>query len=191
MHLQAPDKVVIHIVTDSLNFPAMTMWFLTNPPDELTIHIQSMDDFKWLPADFNSVIKQPGVQDPRFISPLNHLRFYVAEIFPYLTKILLLDHDVVVQRDLRALWKIDMKGKVMGVVETCGEDDSSHRLDMLLDFSEPSIAKKFDRKACLWAFGMNIIDLDEWRKQGLTRVYNKWLQVVRTNSRNSFSPSYA
>ena len=179
--MQAPDKIVFHVVTDSLNFPAMMMWFLMNPPGQATIEIQSMDDFKWLPSDFSSMIKQSGVQDPRFISPLNHLRFYLPDIFPYLNKILLLDHDVVVHKDLRMLWKIDMKGKVIGVVETCKEGDSSHRLDMLVDFSEPTIAKNFDAKACLWAFGMNMFDLHEWRRRGLTRVYTKWLQLVRTN----------
>ncbi|XP_020259014.1 probable galacturonosyltransferase 6, partial [Asparagus officinalis] len=174
-----PDKIVFHVVTDSLNFPSMMMWFLLNPPGQATIEIQNIDKLKSLPDDFTSMIKQSGVRDPRFISPLNHLRFYLPEIFPYLNKILLLDHDVVVQKDLRGLWKMDMKGKVLGVVETCGKGDASHRLDMLVDFSEPTIANNFDAEACLWAFGMNIFDLHEWRRRGLTRVYNKWLQLVR------------
>lgn len=179
--MQALDKIVIHIVTDSLNFPAMTMWFLLNRPGQATIEIQNMDDFKLLPHDFSSMIKQSGVRDLRFVSPLNHLRFYLPDVFPYLNKLLLLDHDLVVQKDLRGLWKIDMKGKVIGVVETCNKDDLSHRLDMLVDFSEPTIAKNFNAKACLWAFGMNIFDLHEWRRRGLTRIYNKWLQLVRVN----------
>ncbi|XP_020277322.1 probable galacturonosyltransferase 6 isoform X2 [Asparagus officinalis] len=174
---QAPDQIVFHIVTDSLNFPAMTMWFLLNPPGRATVEIQNMDDLKLLPQDFSLMVKQSGVRDPRFISPLNHLRFYLPDIFPYLNKVLLLDHDVVVQKDLRVLWKINMKRKVIGVVETCQKGDSSHRLDTLVDFSEPTMAKNFDAKACLWAFGMNIFDLHEWRKRGLTRVYSKWLQL--------------
>lgn len=177
---KAKSKVVFHIVTDSLNLPAITMWFHMNPPGEATIHIQNIDEFKWLPPDFSAMIKKSGVKDPRFSSPLNHLRFYLPDIFPYLNKILLLDHDVVVQKDLRELWKINMKGKVIGVVETCEKDGSFNTLDTLVDFSERSIEEEFDAKACLWAFGMNIFDLQQWRRLGLTHVYNKWLQLGKT-----------
>ncbi|KAG6477357.1 hypothetical protein ZIOFF_066610 [Zingiber officinale] len=50
---------------------------------------------------------------------LNHLRFYVPEMYLKLHEILFLDNDIVVQRDLTILWKIDMDGKVNGAVETC------------------------------------------------------------------------
>ncbi|KAJ0981589.1 hypothetical protein J5N97_009844 [Dioscorea zingiberensis] len=171
-----PDKIVFHVVTDSLNFPAMMMWFLMNPPGQATIQIKNFDDFKWLPSGFSSMLKQPGLQDPRFSSALNHLRFYLPEIFPDLNKVLLLDHDVVVQRDLRRLWDIDFKGKVNGAVETC-RGESFHRLETLINFSDPIIAKNFHPKRCIWAFGMNMFDLQAWRRKGLSRVYNKWFQL--------------
>uniref|UniRef100_A0A1D1Z9W4 Hexosyltransferase n=1 Tax=Anthurium amnicola TaxID=1678845 RepID=A0A1D1Z9W4_9ARAE len=177
--LQDPSKIVFHVVTDSLNFPAMTMWFLMNPPHPAAIHIDDMDDFGWLPADYSSMLKPPGVRDPRYISALNHLRFYLPQIFPSLNKVLLLDHDVVVQRDLRELWKVDMKGKVNGAVELCRRGDSSHRLETFVDFSHPTVAKKFDPKSCTWAFGMNMFDLKEWRRRGLTSVYEKWQQLAK------------
>ncbi|VVB13870.1 unnamed protein product [Arabis nemorensis] len=40
-------------------------------------------------------------------------------MFPKLDKILFLDDDVVVQKDLAPLWSVDLKGKVNGAVETC------------------------------------------------------------------------
>ncbi|XP_008809051.1 probable galacturonosyltransferase 6 isoform X3 [Phoenix dactylifera] len=172
-----PEKIVFHVVTDSLNFPAMVMWFSLNPPGQATIQIQNLDDFKWLPASFSSMFKQPGVDDLRYTSALNHLRFYLPEIFPSLDKVLLLDHDVVVQRDLRGLWSINMKGKINGAVETCREGEAFNRLEMLVNFSDPVIASSFDAKACLWAFGMNMFDLKEWRRRGLSRIYHNWLQV--------------
>src|SRR6266498_2265338 len=106
--------VMFHIVTDALNFPAMLMWFLTNPPTPATIQIESLENLKWLPGDFISRFKQKGIHDPRYTSALNHLRFYLPEVFPSLSKVLLLDHDVVVQADLSGLWDIDLKGKVLG-----------------------------------------------------------------------------
>ncbi|XP_020099805.1 probable galacturonosyltransferase 6 [Ananas comosus] len=173
-----PDKVVFHVVTDSLNFPAMKMWFLLNSPHPAAIQIESLENFQqWLPSNFSSAFKQSGVKDPRFTSPLNHLRFYLPEIFPYLSKILLLDHDVVVQRDLSELWKMDMKGKVIGVVETCREGESLNQLKSFLNFSDPTIQDSFNAKSCIWAFGMNIFDLNEWRRRGLTTSYHNWLQA--------------
>ncbi|XP_077245541.1 putative galacturonosyltransferase 6 isoform X2 [Tasmannia lanceolata] len=171
-----PEKIVFHVVTDSLNLPAMSMWFLVNPPGEATIHVESMDDFKFLSS---SMLKQTNSRDPRFNSPLNHLRFYLPEVFPKLNKIVLLDHDVVVQRDLRGLWNVDMKWKVNGAVEKCGDGDSPHLMDAFLNFSDPIVANKFDAKACTWAFGMNLFDLIEWRWRKLTTVYSKWLQMGR------------
>uniref|UniRef100_A0A0E0MGS2 Hexosyltransferase n=1 Tax=Oryza punctata TaxID=4537 RepID=A0A0E0MGS2_ORYPU len=172
-----PKRIMFHIVTDALNFPAMMMWFLTNPPTPATIRIKSLDHLKWLPADFSFRFKQKGIRDPRYTSALNHLRFYLPEVFPSLNKLVLLDHDVVVQRDLSGLWEIDLKGKVNGAVETCSSGDGYHRLENLIIFSDPSIINKFDAKACIYAFGMNIFDLKEWRRQGVTTTYNKWFQA--------------
>ncbi|PKU78195.1 probable galacturonosyltransferase 6 [Dendrobium catenatum] len=171
------EKIVFHVVTDSINFPAMMMWFLMNPPREATIQVLNMDEFEWLPSNYGLTFVQHGISDQRYTSPLNHLRFHLPKIFPSLNKILLLDHDVVVQKDLRRLWSVDMRGKVVGVVDTCTNDISSQPLKMLVNFSDSTIAKSFDPKACVWAFGMNIFDLQAWRKKKLMKVFNKWHQV--------------
>lgn len=172
-------KIVFHVVTDALNYPAMNMWFLLHQPHHAAIHILSMDDFIWLPSAYISTVKQVGVKDPRYGSVLNHLRFYLPRIFPYLDKVLLLDHDVVVQKDLSGLWKFDMKGKVNGAVELYGNDESFFTLKDFIDFNDLIIARRFDSKARIWAFGMNIFDLQKWRKLRLTVLYQKWLQHVR------------
>ncbi|KAL8267987.1 hypothetical protein R6Q59_001785 [Mikania micrantha] len=43
-----PSKHVFHIVTDKLNYAAMRMWFLANPPATATIQVQNIDEFTWL-----------------------------------------------------------------------------------------------------------------------------------------------
>ncbi|KAG5005758.1 hypothetical protein JHK85_024300 [Glycine max] len=111
-------------------------------------------------------------RNPKYLSILNHLRFYLPEIFPKLNKVLFLDDDIVVQKDLTDLWSIDLKGNVNGAVETCGE--SFHRFDRYLNFSNPLIAKNFDPHACGWAYGMNVFDLAEWKRQNITEVYHNW-----------------
>ncbi|KAL2475806.1 putative galacturonosyltransferase 4 [Abeliophyllum distichum] len=192
-HAKNPSSHVFHIVTDRLNYAAMKMWFLANPPGKATIQVQNVEEFTWLNSSYSPVLKQLGspsmidyyfksrrvesdsnlkFRNPKYLSIMNHLRFYLPEIFPKLDKVLFLDDDIVVQKDLTPLWSLDLKGKVIGVVETCGE--SFHRFDRYLNFSNPLISKNFNPRACGWAFGMNIFDLKEWRKQSITEVYHKW-----------------
>lgn len=194
---QHPSQHVFHIITDKLNYPAMRMWFLANPPGKATIQVQNVEEFTWLNASYSPVLKQlssPSVVDyyfeayhassdsnlkyrnPKYLSILNHLRFYLPEIFPKLNKVVFLDDDVVVQKDLSGLWLIDLNGNVNGAVETCGEN--FHWFDKYLNFSNPLIASNFDPHACGWAYGMNIFDLDQWKKQNLTEVYHKWQKFV-------------
>ncbi|XP_020083211.1 probable galacturonosyltransferase 4 [Ananas comosus] len=196
LHAKNPENHVFHIVTDRLNYAAMKMWFLANPPGKATIQIRNVEEFTWLNSSYSPVLKQLGsksmidyyfkthraisdenlkFRNPKYLSILNHLRFYLPEIFPKLDKVLFLDDDVVVQRDLTALWSIDLKGKVNGAVETCGE--SFHRFDRYLNFSNPLIAENFNPRACGWAYGMNIFDLVEWRKQNITDVYHSWQKL--------------
>ncbi|KAL8544932.1 hypothetical protein ACS0TY_005224 [Phlomoides rotata] len=117
-------------------------------------------------------------RNPKYLSIMNQLRFYLPEIFPKLDKVLFLDDDIVVQKDLTGLWSLDLKGKVIGVVETSGE--SFHRFDRYLNFSKPLISKTFSPRACGWVFGMNIFDLTERRKQNITEVYHKWQNLTTT-----------
>ncbi|XP_047941280.1 probable galacturonosyltransferase 4 isoform X3 [Salvia hispanica] len=192
-HTKDPSKHVFHIVTDRLNFAAMKMWFLANPPGRATIQVQNIEEFTWLNSSYSPVLRQLGsptmidyyfknrhvesdsnikFRNPKYLSMMNHLRFYLPEIFPKLDKVLFLDDDIVVQRDLTGIWSLNLRGKVIGVVETCGQ--SFHRFDRYLNFSNPLISKTFSPRACGWAFGMNIFDLKEWRKQNITEVYHKW-----------------
>ncbi|KAM1154878.1 hypothetical protein ACFX2I_037090 [Malus domestica] len=195
-HAKDPANHVFHIVTDRLNYAAMRMWFLVNPPGQATIQVQNTEEFSWLNTSYSPVMKQLGsasmidyyfrthrtnsdsnlkFRNPKYLSILNHLRFYLPEIFPKLNKVLFLDDDVVVKKDLTALWSLDLKGNVNGAVETCGE--SFHRFDRYLNFSNPLISKNFDAHACGWAYGMNIFDLEEWKKQNITEVYHGWQKL--------------
>lgn len=202
LNAEEPQKHVFHIVTDKLNFAAMKMWFRTSAPADATIQVENINDFKWLNSSYCSVLRQlesarlkeyyfkanhPSsisagadnlkYRNPKYLSMLNHLRFYLPEVYPKLDKILFLDDDIVVQKDLAPLWAVDMQGKVNGAVETCKE--SFHRFDKYLNFSNPKISENFDAGACGWAFGMNMFDLKEWRKRNITGIYHYWQDMVR------------
>ncbi|KAK6921034.1 Glycosyl transferase, family 8 [Dillenia turbinata] len=189
-----PTQLVFHIVTNGVTYGAMQAWFLSNDFWGSTIEVRNVEEFSWLNATYSPVVKQlmqpdsraysfEGSQDlkiepkfgnPKYLSLLNHLRFYIPEIYPQLEKVVFLDDDVVVQKELTPLFSLDLHGNVNGAVETCLE--AFHRYYKYLNFSNPLISSRFDPQACGWAFGMNVFDLISWRKANVTERYHYWQQ---------------
>ncbi|KAM7506893.1 hypothetical protein LguiA_017346 [Lonicera macranthoides] len=191
-----PWKHVIHVVTDRMNIAAMKVWFKMRLVEGAHVEVKAVEDYTFLNSSYVPVLRQKDsvnlqkfyfenraekatkevnnlkFKDPKYLSMLNHLRFYLPEMYPKLHRILFLDDDVVVQKDLTTLWNIDLNGKVNGAVETCF--GSFHRFSQYLNFSHPLIREKFNPKACAWAFGMNIFDLDAWRSEKCTDQYHYW-----------------
>lgn len=180
MCLQETEKHVFHPIIDKLNFWGMRMWFLLNPPGKAMIHVENVDDFKWLNSSYCPMLHQYESAtmkeyyfkeyhsttlsacssnlkyiNPKYLSMLNHLHFYLPQVYPKMDKILFLDDDIVVQKDLMPLWSVDLHGKANGSIETCGE--SFHRFDKYLNFSNLHIARHFDPNACGWTNGRNKI----------------------------------
>ncbi|RAL45364.1 hypothetical protein DM860_013760 [Cuscuta australis] len=189
-----PSLVVFHIVTDEVNYAPMNAWFSMNSFHGVTVDVAKFEDFSWLNSSYVPVLKQLQDSDtqsyyflgsrgkdkttpikfrnPKYLSMLNHLRFYIPEVFPKLEKVVFLDDDVVVQKDLSPLFSIDLKENVNGAVETCME--TFHRYHKYLNYSHPLIRQHFDPDACGWAFGMNVFDLVQWRKKDVTGIYHYW-----------------
>jgi alpha-1,4-galacturonosyltransferase len=185
-------QFVFHIVTDGVNYGTMQAWFLSNDFKGATIEVQNVEEFHWLNESYSPIVKQllnsesrafyfgaypevnaePKLRNSKFLSLLNHLRFYIPEIYPQLEKIIFLDDDVVVQKDLTPLFSLELNGNVIGAVETCLE--AFHRYYKYLNFSNSIISSKFDPQACAWALGMNVFDLVKWKKANVTAVYHYW-----------------
>lgn len=194
---EEPWKHVFHVVTDKMHLAAMKVWFKMRPVGGgAFVEVKAVEEFTFLNSTYVPVLRQlesaklqklyldnkaenettdaqnTKSENTKHLSMLNHLKFYLPEMYPKLHKILFLDDDVVVQKDLTALWRVDLDGKVNGAVETCF--GSFHRYAQYLNFSHPAIKDKFNPKACAWAFGMNIFDLDAWRRERLTDQYHYW-----------------
>ncbi|XP_061341096.1 galacturonosyltransferase 8-like [Gastrolobium bilobum] len=191
-----PWKHVFHVVTDKMNLGAMQVMFKLKDYNGAHIEVKAVENYKFLNSSYVPVLRQlesanlqrfyfenklenatkdttnMKFRNPKYLSILNHLRFYLPEMYPKLHKILFLDDDIVVQKDLTGLWKIDMDGKVNGAVETCF--GSFHRYAQYMNFSHPLIKAKFSPKACAWAYGMNFFDLDAWRREKCTEEYHYW-----------------
>ncbi|CAI9109811.1 OLC1v1009716C3 [Oldenlandia corymbosa var. corymbosa] len=141
-------------------------------------HVAGANYTDTTPRTFASKLQ---ARSPKYISLLNHIRIYLPELFPNLNKVVFLDDDVVIQRDLSPLWDIDLDGKVNGAVETCkGEDEwvMSKRFKNYFNFSHPLIAKNLNPDDCAWAYGMNIFDLHAWRQTHIRDTYHAWLKEV-------------
>ncbi|KAL4190136.1 hypothetical protein AMTRI_Chr08g210580 [Amborella trichopoda] len=184
-HAKESVKLVFHIITDGQNYVAMRQWFSRSPYAFATVHIQNIEDLNLdsfgssepphlsSSEEFRVSILRGGSSSlspmrPRYLSLFSHTHFYLPQIFPDLPKVVVLGDDVVVQRDLSALWNLNLGGKVMGAVDYC-----QVRLGTLKGFLGSS---QFDDNACAWISGLNIIDLERWREQNLTGTYRRWLQ---------------
>ncbi|KAK8495677.1 hypothetical protein V6N12_005584 [Hibiscus sabdariffa] len=191
-----PWKHVFHVVTDKMNLGAMQVMFKLKDYNGAHIEVKAVEDYKFLNSSYVPVLRQlesanlqkfyfentlenatkdttnMKFRNPKYLSILNHLRFYLPEMYPKLHRILFLDDDIVVQKDLTGLWKVDMDGKVNGAIETCF--GSFHRYAQYMNFSHPLIKQKFNPKACAWAYGMNFLDLDAWRREKCTEEYHYW-----------------
>lgn len=198
-----PWKHVFHVVTDKMNLGAMQVMFKVKDYNGAHIEVKAVEDYKFLNSSYVPVLKQMEsanllkfyfenklenatkdatnmkFRNPKYLSILNHLRFYLPEMYPKLHRVLFLDDDIVVQKDLTRLWDIDMDGKVNGAVETCF--GSFHRYSQYMNFSHPLIKAKFNPKACAWAYGMNFFDLDAWRREKCTEEYHYWQNRVRSS----------
>ncbi|KAL0302075.1 UNVERIFIED_CONTAM: putative galacturonosyltransferase 12 [Sesamum radiatum] len=180
-----PEKVVLHIITDKKTYSPMQAWFSLHPLTPAIIEVKSLHHFDWFAKGKVPVLeameKDQKVRSqfrggssaivanytekpyiiaaklqalsPKYNSLMNHIRIHLPELFPSLNKIVFLDDDIVVQTDLSPLWDIDMNGKVNGAVET-----------------------NFNPDECAWAYGMNIFDLEAWRRTNITRTYHYWIE---------------
>ncbi|KAI5432193.1 variant 2, galacturonosyltransferase 14 [Lathyrus oleraceus] len=159
-----PEKIVFHVITDKKTYAGMHSWFALNSASPAVVEIKGIHQFDWLTRENVPVLEA---------------------LFPNLEKVVFLDDDVVIQRDLSPLWEIDLEGKVNGAVETCrGEDDwvMSKHFRNYFNFSHPLVKEHLNPDECAWAYGMNIFDLGAWRRTNIRETYHSWLKEnLRSN----------
>ncbi|CAD6339742.1 unnamed protein product [Miscanthus lutarioriparius] len=170
-----PSRHVFHVVTAPMYLPAFRVWFARRPPP-LGVHVQLLaySDFPFLNATNSPVVRQIDAGN-RDVELLDYLRFYLPDMFPSLRRVVLLEDDVVVQKDLAALWQVDLDGKVNGAVETCFGGFRRYR--KYLNFTQPIVLDRFNPSACAWAYGVNVFDLETWRRDGCTELFHQYMEM--------------
>ncbi|MCD7462420.1 hypothetical protein HAX54_048506 [Datura stramonium] len=186
-HAKESKNQVFHMVTDRQNYFAMKLWFSRNKYMEATVEVLNIEDHKLknnkastsihlsLPEEyrvsFHKVDRPPTTE---YLSVFSHSHYLLPEIFPSLKKVVVLDDDIIVQRDLSVLWGINMDGKVNGAVQCCSV--------RLIQLRKLFADKRLDEKSCAWMSGLNVIDLVRWREQDISGRYLKLVTEVSDNS---------
>lgn len=172
-----PSRHVFHVVTAPMYLPAFRVWFARRPPP-LGAHVQLLaaSDFPFLNASYSPVLRQieAGNRDVA-LRELDYLRFYLPEMFPALQRVVLLEDDVVVQRDLAELWRVDLSGQVNGALDTCF--GGFRRYGKYLNFSEAAVRERFSPSACAWSYGVNVFDLQAWRRDQCTDQFHQLMDM--------------
>ncbi|KAL5716514.1 hypothetical protein ACHQM5_018193 [Ranunculus cassubicifolius] len=202
-----PEKLVFHIITDKKTYAPMYAWFSLHTPTSAVVEVKGLHQFDW-PLDVNVRVKEmldihrstryhfdyssffgtnrSTLEDlrPNSISLMDQLWIYLPELFPDLNRVILLDDDIVVQRDLSPLWELNLNGRVNGaVVRNLLVEEDRHDVCLgkkygdYLNFSHPEIYSKFKFDNCAWLSGMNVFDLDAWRRTNITEIYHHWLTL--------------
>lgn len=178
--------MVFHLLTDAQNYYAMKHWCSRHSYKEAVLRVINFESLVlkklhnvapqklFLSEEFRVSIHnmdQPTAKmRTEYLSVFSHSHFFLPEIFKNLQKVVILDDDVVVQRDLSPLWNLDLGNKVNGAVKFCGV-----RLRQLRRYLGKNI---YDADSCAWMSGLNIIDLENWRKNNITEKYLLLLQQV-------------
>lgn len=192
MNSKETGNIVFNVITDEENFFAMKLWFSRNSYKEAVVHVMNVDDLKLKKynrldlsqlspsEEFRVSVRasdQPSTVRTEYISLFGHSHFLLPEIFKNLKKIVVLDDDVVVQRDLSSLWDMDLHGKVNGAMEFCRV-----KLGQLKSY----LGNSQHSDSCAWMSGLNIIDLEKWRELNVTGMYEQGLHKFHNGSEASW-----
>ncbi|KAJ6804794.1 putative galacturonosyltransferase 7 isoform X1 [Iris pallida] len=188
------ENIVFNVLTDDQNYYAMKLWFARNSYKEAVVHVLNIKDLKFsYPYDLGLVQLSPSeefrvsIHDngesstfqmrTEYISVFGHSHFLLPEIFKHLKKVVVLDDDVLVQRDLSPLWNIDLQKKVNGAPQFCGV-----RLGQLKSY----LGTGQSVNSCVWMSGVNVVDLQRWRELDVTGIYQKFLRKFHNGSETSW-----
>ncbi|KAL3531576.1 hypothetical protein ACH5RR_005097 [Cinchona calisaya] len=179
---------VFHVLTDRLNYFAMKLWFFQNKYKEAIVQVLNIEDLKLNDHDKVSQVYQLPPEEFRisfrsvdklsrawvqteYLSLFAHSHYLLPDVFPTLRKVVILDDDIIVQKDLFALWSLDMGEKVNGAVLLC-----TVKLSQLQNYLGDN---RFDEDSCAWMSGLNIINLDGWRKHDLTKIFRRLILKLK------------
>ncbi|KAG0498863.1 hypothetical protein HPP92_003554 [Vanilla planifolia] len=115
--------------------------------------------------------------------PLNYARIYLADLLPlHVFRVIYLDSDVIVVDDIRALWGVDLEGRVVAAPEYCHANFTKYFTDAF--WTDPTLSRTFEeRRPCYFNTGVMVMDVQIWRTGGYTRMVEDWMTVQKQRMR--------
>ncbi|PUZ65484.1 hypothetical protein GQ55_3G226800 [Panicum hallii var. hallii] len=180
-------NMVFHLMTDGQNFYAFKNWFIRNSYKGATIRVLNFEDFQVKNLG-NEIVDQLSSSEEfritsnsnavtlntlmrtEYISMFGHSLFLLPELFTNLKRVIVLEDDTIVQRDLSLLWNLDLKGKVIGAVQFCRVKFRQLRAYL------PNFP--YNSSSCIWMSGVSVIDLNEWREHDVTGIHHRILEKL-------------
>jgi lipopolysaccharide biosynthesis glycosyltransferase len=155
-----------YIVGDNLSANNIRRLEQSVTSEKITIYWLEMT--KIIPQEFNLPLDKSSY-------PLNiYMRLFIPYFLPdHIKKVIYLDVDMIVLKDISALWEEDLKGNIIGAVQdlikTVGDPQGG-----IANFEELGM----DKKAKYFNTGLLVIDRDRWLLHGITK---KVLNCVESN----------
>uniref|UniRef100_A0A0D9V567 Hexosyltransferase n=1 Tax=Leersia perrieri TaxID=77586 RepID=A0A0D9V567_9ORYZ len=204
-----PARLVFHVVTDKKSYLPMHSWFAMHPVSPAVVEVKGLHQFDWRDGGViasvmrtieevqrssmeyhqcdGSVVREYRrleASKPSTFSLLNYLKIHLPELFPELGRVILLDDDVVVRKDLAGLWEQDLGENIIGAVGRDGAVCIEKTLGDHLNFTDPEVSTPslgLKSSECAWSWGVNVVDLDAWRRTNVTDTYQLWLEKAISN----------
>lgn len=193
MNSKDSGSIVFHLFTDAQNFYAMKHWFDRNSYLDAIVHVTNIERHQkpskdvhslemqqlWPAEEFRVTFRNHSHAFQRqmkteYISVFGHSHFLLPDLLPGLNRVVVLDDDLIVQKDLSSLWNLNLGGKVIGAIQFCGV-----RLGQLKAYIDEH---NFKANSCVWLSGLNVIELEKWRDLRITSLYDQLLQKLQKDS---------
>ncbi len=141
--------------------------------DELRLVVSRKGDVFFYPINIENLKKYLVVKVENFPIPI-YYRLLVANILPKsIHKVLYLDADMIIRRDLGELWNISLHEKAVAAVPN--QSDCNHYWERL----------NYDKSIGYFNSGVMLLNLDFIRKHNLTY---KFIEFIKNNPEKLFCP---
>ena len=112
-------------------------------------------------------------------NPLNYARNYLGDIVDScVDRVIYLDSDVILVDDIEKLWRVDLKGRVIGAPEYCHANFTKYFTDKF--WSDKVLSSVFvTRRPCYFNTGVMVMDLEKWREGYYRKKIESWMEMQK------------
>ncbi len=152
-------EIRIHVIVDNdvNDNHKKSLTKIIEPYEYKSIIFYNMDKIQMI--DF------PALNKNTHIKRSTYFRLYLTEILPHdINKILYLDADLIIEKNLSVLWNYDIEKYAIG---WCLE----HETDNISQYNR----LQYPRNKCYYNAGVSLINLTYWRKHNLLEKFTKFM----------------